>query len=59
MEKHEVHRGGSACAENPDSAECARELSEERMINKDRADRQRAEYLRLHDDDEAEIELPR
>ena len=30
--------------------------SDERMINKEIADRKRAEYLRMHDDDEAEID---
>ena len=59
MKKEQMDRGSSACDTNPDSAECARELSKERMINKDCADHNRAEYLQLHDDDEAELELPR
>ena len=34
-------------------------ISDEEAINKVIAERRRAEYLRLHDDDEAELELPR
>lgn len=33
--------------------------SEEQMQNREVCDRQRADYLRLHDDDEAELDLPR
>lgn len=58
MKKDQVDRG-SACDTNRDSAECAQELSKERMINRERADHKRAEYLQRHDDDEAELELPR
>lgn len=56
MEKDQVNLGSSACDTNPESAECARELSNERMVDKERADRGRAEYLQRHDDDEAELE---
>lgn len=34
-------------------------ISDAEAINKVLAERRRAEYLRLHDDDEAELELPR
>lgn len=33
--------------------------ADEQMKNREACDRQRADYLRLHDDDEAELELPR
>jgi hypothetical protein len=34
-------------------------ISDAEAIDKVLAERRRAEYLRLHDDDEAELELPR
>ena len=37
----------------------AKKLTEERMKNRELADRKRAEYLQHHDDDEAELDVPR
>ena len=63
MEKHQVERDGPTWRGNINESERgasrAKRLSEERMMNRELADRRRAEYLRLHDDDEAELELPR
>jgi len=59
MEKHQVThedqwRGNR---DAPDSEVAG--ISDEEAIKKVIAERRRAEYLRLHDDDEAELELPR
>jgi len=63
MKKHQVDPDARAwrgeCGDHEPNASCARRLSQERTVHKDLADRKRAEYLRLHDDDEAELEPSR
>ena len=63
MKKHQVDTEGQAWRGDRDDRE--RDVcditgrSTEPMKNKEACDRQRADYLRLHDDEEAELELPR
>lgn len=62
MKKHQVDPNGRAWRGNRDESArntCAKRLTEERMVHKELVDRKRAEYLQLHDDDEAELDLPR
>jgi hypothetical protein len=63
MKKDQVQREGYAWRGDRgdrDSDMCdVTGRSDEQMQNAEACDRQRAEYFRLHDDDEAELDLPR
>jgi hypothetical protein len=61
MEKHQVEGTDQPWRGDRDEPDVSRadRTGRERITNRELADRKRAEYLRLHDDDEAELELPR
>jgi hypothetical protein len=64
MEKHQVThedqwRGNRNEPDDEVAGISTEEAINEKAINKVIAERRRADYLRLHDDDEAELELPR
>ena len=63
MKKHQVEHSGQSWRDDRGRGEPSTSgssgRSDERMTNKEIADRKRAEYLKLHDDDEAELELAR
>lgn len=59
MEKHQVTNEDQWRGGQDESGGGIADISDAQVINKVLAERRRAEYLRRHDDDEAELESPR
>jgi hypothetical protein len=55
MKKHQVEKTDQTWRGDREHRNSDQRQPTERMVNKENADRKRAEYLRLHDDDEAEL----
>ena len=59
MEEHRVTHEDEWRGDRDESDSEIAGISDAEAINKVLAERRRAEYLSLHDDDEAELEMPR